>query len=632
MGKLKNFIPPERDEHIASYILRIAEANGITDLAAFTDFVLKMPKYRKHRRLSATMDGALYTLAADMGLGASELLDMYKTMTVAGYTYLFSNTKNQIKRVLKDLNPAEGNIFADGINSLPDADLKVCEECIFEELNEKGYYIIHTSHQLPGVTVCNKHKTPLSVVKRDNDLNLRMPAAIDNTHNITAFDVKYLNYVMSIYDNRPDISQKVFRAVIAKKQNELGRNEVQRRIQEKCELIEDSALRHSLDNDKLNINTYIKKLSKIRKRQLYSSIDYMVALMSLFSTTKEMISALKANKSPVTTDKEEFEDFCMSLQLELISDYSPNMPIVLSCRRCGHQFISSKALILNGWECPYCDQANDKQVIIKRIVDRAGRGEYEILNIGEKITDPLTIQHKTCGAVQKTKLFVFVGKDNKCECMERKANKRLISSMVLSQEEFEKRMQTLHPDIEIEGVYAGRRSALKCTCNICGHTWQTEAGNLLDGKGCSDYAKHPGYRHPRGKTQEEFVEELKGLHPDIEVIGTYVNAHTVIDVKCHTCGHCWKAKPHDLLRKGRHGCPNYRNHTDYKSSQVLSHEQFVGIMADRHPEIKCLSEYKSMHSDIRFCCNECGHVWDDKPAGYVYGKKICPHCGKSKQE
>lgn len=632
MNELKNIIPPESDEHIASYISRVAEANGICDIVDFLDNVLKMPNYRKHRKLSVSMEGATLSLAEVMGLSTPDLLSMYNNMTAAGYTYLFSNTTNQMKRVLKDLIPTKNNLFAAGIDSLRDVHLQVCEECMQEELSERGYYVIHTLHQLPGVTVCNKHKTPLSVIKRDDALNLRKPAVIDRTHSVTSFDKKYLNYVMKIYGSCPDISQKDIRTTISNRQEEIGRTEMLGRIRNICGLIEKSALRHSIDD--FDIDAYIKKLSNIRKRQLYSSIDYMVALMSLFSTPKEMISALKANKSPVTTDKEEFEDFCMSLQLELISDYSPNMPIVLSCRQCGHQFISSKALILNGWECPYCDQANDKQVIIKRIADRAGKGEYEILNMGEKITDPLTIKHKTCGAVQKTKLFAFVGKDNKCECMERKANKRLISSMVLSQEEFEKRMQTLHPDIEIEGVYAGRRSALKCTCNICGNTWQTEAGNLLDGKGCSDYAKHPGYRHPRRKTQEEFVEELKGLHPDIEVIGTYVNAHTAIDVKCRVCGYRWKARPHDLLRKGRHGhgCPNYRNHNNYNSPQAFSHEQFTDIMTAKHPDIKCLSEYKSMHSDIRFCCNECGHVWDDKPAGYVYGKKICPHCGKRKEE
>ena len=169
--------------------------------------------------------------------------------------------------------------------------------------------------------------------------------------------------------------------------------------------------------------------------------------------------------------------------------------------------------------------------------------------------------------MQRTKLFVFVGKDNKCECTEKKANKRLIESMVLSQKEFEKRMRTAHSDLDIEGLYAGRKSIMNCTCNTCGYKWQTEAGNLLDGKGCHNYTRHPGYRHPRRKTHEQFIKDLQSLHPELEVIGTYINAHTELEVRCRECGSFRRTTPHNLLKKSRHGCLNYRDHADYRSSQ-----------------------------------------------------------------
>ena len=46
----------------------------------------------------------------------------------------------------------------------------------------------------------------------------------------------------------------------------------------------------------------------------------------------------------------------------------------------------------------------------------------------------------------------------------------------------------------------------------------------------------------RKKTHSEFVEEMKILNPEINVLGKYVNSRTKIGVK-HTCGYQWEACP-----------------------------------------------------------------------------------------
>ena len=39
----------------------------------------------------------------------------------------------------------------------------------------------------------------------------------------------------------------------------------------------------------------------------------------------------------------------------------------------------------------------------------------------------------------------------------------------------------------------------------------------------------------RRKTNEEFINEIKEKSPSIEVIGTYINQRTKIEVRCNLC-------------------------------------------------------------------------------------------------
>ena len=55
------------------------------------------------------------------------------------------------------------------------------------------------------------------------------------------------------------------------------------------------------------------------------------------------------------------------------------------------------------------------------------------------------------------------------------------------------------------------------------------------------------------KTHEEFVEEMKVINPDIEIIGEYITNRTPIKCICKKDGHEWSPIPTHLLKGG--GCP-----------------------------------------------------------------------------
>lgn len=51
------------------------------------------------------------------------------------------------------------------------------------------------------------------------------------------------------------------------------------------------------------------------------------------------------------------------------------------------------------------------------------------------------------------------------------------------------------------------------------------------------------------KTHEEFVEEMKQLHPNIEVLGKYTTYTTPIKFRCKNCGREWECEARYMLRK-----------------------------------------------------------------------------------
>ena len=57
------------------------------------------------------------------------------------------------------------------------------------------------------------------------------------------------------------------------------------------------------------------------------------------------------------------------------------------------------------------------------------------------------------------------------------------------------------------------------------------------------------------KTNEEFLEELKQINPNIEPLEEYSGANTIISFKCLKCNHIWKTTPSAIINTNN-GCPN----------------------------------------------------------------------------
>ena len=128
------------------------------------------------------------------------------------------------------------------------------------------------------------------------------------------------------------------------------------------------------------------------------------------------------------------------------------------------------------------------------------------------------------------------------------AIKRVSDYRRYSQEDYVSLVAERNPKVEVLGTYLGSNKKIKCRCKKCGYMWTPVAGSIIGTKvhGCPNCA---------GKTRDtnSFVELMRGINPNIEILGTYVSTDTGITCRCRLCEKVWIPKPHSLL--AGHGCP-----------------------------------------------------------------------------
>ena len=115
-----------------------------------------------------------------------------------------------------------------------------------------------------------------------------------------------------------------------------------------------------------------------------------------------------------------------------------------------------------------------------------------------------------------------------------------------TQEEFEKELSLVLPDIKVLGAYINMNTKIRFKCLIHDFEFDAFPQNMLRGHGCRKCGNEKQSKK-QTKSHNMFVEDLKNINPDIEVIGKYVNMDTKILVKCSIDGYQWNADPRKLM-------------------------------------------------------------------------------------
>lgn len=108
------------------------------------------------------------------------------------------------------------------------------------------------------------------------------------------------------------------------------------------------------------------------------------------------------------------------------------------------------------------------------------------------------------------------------------------------------------------------------------------------------------------KTHEHFIQEMNDIHPNIKVVGEYINSKTHIECECKTCKHNWRPTPNDLLSK-EVGCPRCNCKTNKEENKLYDYLfSFYGEKVERQVKYKGLIGVggKPLSYDFRIVIND----------------------------
>ena len=185
-------------------------------------------------------------------------------------------------------------------------------------------------------------------------------------------------------------------------------------------------------------------------------------------------------------------------------------------------------------------------------------------------------------------------------------------------EDFKQELEKINNNIEVIGEYVNNRTKIKCRCKIDGHEFEKIPSNLLQGQGCPKCVGKI-----RNKTTEYFINELKQINDNIEVLGEYKGVDIRIKVKCIKDDYEWETTPHSLLSGT--GCPKC---SGVKRKNTEEFKQEIKLINN---DIKILGEYVNSSTKIKCKCKVDGYEWSVTPSHLLNGVG-CPKCNESKGE
>ena len=182
--------------------------------------------------------------------------------------------------------------------------------------------------------------------------------------------------------------------------------------------------------------------------------------------------------------------------------------------------------------------------------------------------------------------------------------------------EFLKELKKINPDIQPLEEYINAKTKIKVKCNICDYVWGSQPDNLLQGYGCPKCAGNARL------TNEEFLEKLGEINPNISVLEKYSNYNTKIKVRCNICNTEWKSKPGNLLNN--RGCLKCSIKKVHKL-QSKTNKQFVEELKELSPELEPLECYTNNWTPIKIKCTICELIFIAKPKNLLNKGTRCPN-------
>lgn len=194
---------------------------------------------------------------------------------------------------------------------------------------------------------------------------------------------------------------------------------------------------------------------------------------------------------------------------------------------------------------------------------------------------------------------------------------------------FKEEMYEINPNIEVLSEYINSEIKIKCRCKIDGYEWESSPMSLLHQKvGC----KLCGYKKSsdaiRAKMSEKFIRQMQEVNSDIEIVGEYAGAHSLIRCKCKIDNEEWESYACNLLNKSA-GCPECakRRVRDIEAltvDEINQRLQLYGVSA------KVIDGYTNNKCKVKCLCTVHNIEYMAAVKTLLYNKSsACPECSQS---
>lgn len=252
--------------------------------------------------------------------------------------------------------------------------------------------------------------------------------------------------------------------------------------------------------------------------------------------------------------------------IEVLEKYKgARTPILVKCKIDGHEWYATPDNLLRGKRCPKCTGH------VRRTHDEF---VSEITAINPNIEIIGKFINTSTKILCRCKIDGFEWMANPNDLLKGTGCPKCIGRYK-THNEFITELSAINPNIEILTEYVDSNTKVLCKCKIDGYEWWALPYCLLvQGTGCPRCIG-------RMKTHEEFVEEVRFINPDVEIIGKYIDSKTKILVKCKKCGHEWYVQPCSLL--ACHGCPNcYKSRGENRIEVFLKNNSIDYILHHKY--------------------------------------------------
>lgn len=183
----------------------------------------------------------------------------------------------------------------------------------------------------------------------------------------------------------------------------------------------------------------------------------------------------------------------------------------------------------------------------------------------------------------------------------------------------------LRTDIDVIGEYQGSTNPILCKCKKHNYYWETKALTLMQGCGCPKCGIERCTKHSF-KTHDEFINQIKALNPDIEILSQYTKGDAFIDCFCKKHNYSWSVKACNLLKRPR--CPICSKELRV-NKRTISQKDFEDKVHFYNPNIQLLSPYIKSMERIDCKCSIDGYSWTPI-ASSIYRGIGCPKCSQNK--